>query len=40
MNKIIEVLPDKSALIERSQAIILDKLDKALEARDKTSGLP
>ncbi|MGD1920316.1 MAG: 6-phosphogluconolactonase [Pleurocapsa sp.] len=35
MNKIIEVLPDKSALIERSQAIILDKLDKALEARDK-----
>jgi 6-phosphogluconolactonase len=34
MNRIIEVLPDKSTLIKRSQEIILARLHQALEARD------
>ena len=35
MNKIIEVLSDKPALIERSHEIILDRLHQALESRDR-----
>ena len=34
MKRIIEVLPDKLALIERSQEIILSRLQAALESRD------
>jgi 6-phosphogluconolactonase len=34
MNRIIEVLSDKSTLIERSQEIILARLHQALELRD------
>ena len=34
MNKIIEVLPDKSAAVARGKEIVLDRLHKALEARD------
>jgi 6-phosphogluconolactonase len=34
MNRIVEVLPDKQALIERSQEIILSRLQSALESRD------
>lgn len=33
MNKIIEVLPNKPALIKRSQEIILERLHQAIEAR-------
>ncbi len=35
MNKNIEVLSDKTALIERSREIVLDRLHQALESRDK-----
>jgi 6-phosphogluconolactonase len=34
MNRIVEVLPDKVAMIERSQEIILSRLQLALESRD------
>lgn len=34
MKRIIEVLPDKSALIERSQEIILSRLHTAIKSRD------
>ena len=34
MNRIVEVLADKIALIERSQEIILSRLQAAIEARD------
>jgi len=34
MNRIIEVLPDKSALIERSLKIILERLHKTLASQD------
>lgn len=33
MNKIVEVLPDKDALIQRSLAIVLDKMQAAIAAR-------
>lgn len=33
MKKFIEVLPDKTALVERSQELILSKLHEALESR-------
>ena len=35
VNRIIEVLPDKPSLIERSQEIIISRLHTALEARDR-----
>jgi 6-phosphogluconolactonase len=34
MNRIIEVLADKSSLVERSQEIILSRLQTAIESRD------
>ncbi|MBD0312967.1 MAG: 6-phosphogluconolactonase, partial [Microcoleus sp. T3-bin5] len=33
MNKIIEVLPDKAALIQRSLEIVLAKITQAIEER-------
>ncbi|PSB27826.1 6-phosphogluconolactonase [Stenomitos frigidus] len=33
MNKIVEVLPDKDALIQRSLAIVVDKIQAAIAAR-------
>lgn len=33
MNKVIEVLPDKDALIQRSQAIVVDKIQMAIVER-------
>lgn len=33
MNRIVEVLPDKDALIQRSLAIVLDKIQAAIAAR-------
>ena len=33
MNKIVEVLPDKNALIQRSLAIVVDKMQAAIAAR-------
>jgi 6-phosphogluconolactonase len=35
MNRIIEVLADKSSLVERSQEIILSRLQTAIESRDR-----
>ena len=35
MNRIVEVLADKSALIERAQEIILSRLQTAIESRDR-----
>ncbi|MEM8830984.1 MAG: 6-phosphogluconolactonase [Cyanobacteria bacterium P01_G01_bin.19] len=35
MNKIIEVLSDKPALIERSTEIIIERLNQAIKSRDK-----
>lgn len=34
MNKVVEVLPDKEALIARSQEVVLSKLQAAIEERD------
>jgi 6-phosphogluconolactonase len=33
MNKIVEVLPDKDALIQRSLAVVLDKIQAAIAER-------
>ncbi|HAG83740.1 MAG TPA: 6-phosphogluconolactonase, partial [Cyanobacteria bacterium UBA12227] len=33
MNKIVEVLPDKGALIERSLDLVLAKMQEAIEQR-------
>ena len=35
MNKIVEVLADKSDLVKRAQEIVLSRLQAAIEARNK-----
>lgn len=37
MNKIVEVLPDKSALIERSREVVLAKIQEAIQKRDRST---
>ncbi len=35
MNKIVEVLPDKAALLDRSHAVVLAKIQAAIQERDR-----
>jgi 6-phosphogluconolactonase len=37
MNKIVEVLPDKTALIERSREVVLAKIQEAIQERDRST---